>query len=80
MLGSDAGVQAVCRNIETPFDLEPPATEVEMRDASLQLAGKRGGFKTPSRANDASGRADGQLAASARRSTRSLPLRALRLG
>ena len=41
----------MCRNIKTLFKFEPPATELEIRDASLQFVRKLSGFAVPSRAN-----------------------------
>ena len=41
----------MCRNIKTLFNFEPPATELEIRDASLQFVRKLSGFAVPSRAN-----------------------------
>ena len=43
----------MCRNIKTLFNFEPPATEGEIRDASLQFVRKLSGFTAPSRANEA---------------------------
>lgn len=43
----------MCRNIKTLFNFEPPATEDEIRAASLQFVRKLSGFNTPSRANQA---------------------------
>jgi hypothetical protein len=43
----------MCRNIRTLFNFEPPATEQEIRDASLQFVRKLSGFTTPSKANEA---------------------------
>jgi len=43
----------MCRNIRTLFNFEPPATEEEIRAASLQFVRKISGFNTPSRANEA---------------------------
>ena len=43
----------MCRNIKTLFNFEPPATELEIRDASLQFVRKLSGFKAPSKANEA---------------------------
>jgi len=43
----------VCRNIKTLFNFDPPATEEEVRAASLQFVRKLGGFNAPSRANEA---------------------------
>ena len=42
----------MCRNIKTLFNFDPPATEDEVRDASLQFVRKLCGFTNPSRAND----------------------------
>lgn len=41
----------MCRNIHTLFNFEPPATEDEIRDASLQYVRKISGFTKPSQAN-----------------------------
>ena len=41
----------MCRNIKTLFNFEPPATELEIRDASLQFVRKLSGFTVPSKAN-----------------------------
>ena len=43
----------MCRNIKTLFNFEPPATELEIRDASLQFVRKLSGFNIPSKANEA---------------------------
>lgn len=43
----------MCRNIKTLFNFEPPATEEEIRAASLQFVRKLSGFNAPSRANEA---------------------------
>jgi hypothetical protein len=43
----------MCRNIKTLFNFEPPATEEEIRAASLQFVRKLSGFNTPSKANRA---------------------------
>ena len=43
----------MCRNIKTLFNFEPPATELEIRDASLQFVRKLSGFNLPSKANEA---------------------------
>ena len=57
----------MCRNIRTLFNFEPPATEVEVRDASLQFVRKLSGFTVPSKANEAAfERAVAEVAASAR--------------
>ncbi len=41
----------MCRNIKTLFNFEPPATDDEIRAASLQFVRKLSGFNKPSRAN-----------------------------
>ena len=57
----------MCRNIRTLFNFEPPATEPEIRDASLQFVRKLSGFNVPSKANEeAFDRAVQEIAASAR--------------
>jgi hypothetical protein len=43
----------MCRNIKILFNFEPPATEQEIREASLQFVRKLSGFSHPSRANEA---------------------------
>jgi hypothetical protein len=43
----------VCRSIKTLFNFEPPATEEEIRAASLQFVRKLSGFTKPSKANEA---------------------------
>jgi hypothetical protein len=43
----------MCRNIHTLFNYEPPATEAEVRDASLQYVRKISSFTKPSQANEA---------------------------
>lgn len=43
----------MCRNIKTLFNFEPPATEDEIRAASLQFVRKLSGFNAPSAANRA---------------------------
>ena len=57
----------MCRNIKTLFNFEPPATELEIRDAALQFVRKLSGFTVPSKANEAAfERAVEEVAASAR--------------
>ena len=41
----------MCRNIKTLFNFDPPATDEEVRAASLQFVRKLSGFNLPSRAN-----------------------------
>ena len=43
----------MCRNIRPLFNFDPPATEEEIRAASLQFVRKISGFSKPSRANEA---------------------------
>jgi hypothetical protein len=43
----------MCRSIKTLYNFEPPATEEEIRAASLQFVRKLSGFNSPSRANQA---------------------------
>lgn len=42
----------MCRNIKTLFNFDPPATEEEIRAASLQFVRKLSGFNKPSMANE----------------------------
>ena len=63
----------MCRNIKTLFNFEPPATELEIRDASLQFVRKLSGFNIPSKANEAAfDLAVAQVAQSARQLMASL--------
>ncbi len=41
----------MCRNIRTLFNFDPPATDDEIRAASLQFVRKLSGFNSPSKAN-----------------------------
>ena len=43
----------MCRSIKTLFNFEPPATDEEIRAASLQFVRKLSGFTAPSKANEA---------------------------
>jgi hypothetical protein len=45
-------VIAMCRNIKTLFNFDPPVTEEEIRAASLQFVRKITGFNKPSKANE----------------------------
>ena len=57
----------MCRNIKTLFNFEPPASEMEIRDASLQFVRKLSGLRVPSKANEAAfERAVEQVAETAR--------------
>ena len=42
----------MCRNIRTLFNFDPPATDDEIRAASIQFVRKLSGFTKPSRANE----------------------------
>jgi hypothetical protein len=42
----------MCRNIKTLFNFDPPATDKEIRDASLQFVRKISGYNAPSKANE----------------------------
>jgi hypothetical protein len=44
----------MCRNIKTLFNFDPPVSEEEARNASLQFVRKISGFSKPSKANEAS--------------------------
>ena len=43
----------MCRNIKTLFNFDPPATDEEIHDASLQFVRKLSGFTKPSTINQA---------------------------
>lgn len=43
----------MCRSIKTLFNFEPPATDEEVRAASLQFVRKLSGFTAPSKPNQA---------------------------
>jgi hypothetical protein len=42
----------MCRNIKTLFNFDPPATDEEIRAASVQFVRKLSGFTQPSKANE----------------------------
>ena len=57
----------MCRNIRPLFNFEPPASDEEIRAASLQFVRKLSGFTAPSKANaEAFTRAIDEIAAVAR--------------
>ena len=57
----------MCRNIKTLFNFDPPATDEEIRAASLQFVRKLSGFTKPSKTNeDAFNQAIDDVAAVAR--------------
>ena len=43
----------MCRSIKTLRKVDPPATDVEVREAALQFVRKISGYRQPSRANTA---------------------------
>jgi len=43
----------MCRNIKTLYNFDPPATDDEVRAASVQFVRKLSGFSKPSKANEA---------------------------
>jgi hypothetical protein len=43
----------MCRSIKTLFNFKPPATDEEIRAASLQFVRKISGYQKPSHANEA---------------------------
>jgi hypothetical protein len=43
----------MCRNIKILFNFDPPATDDEVRAASLQFVRKLSGFAKPSKSNEA---------------------------
>ena len=58
----------MCLNIHTLHNFEPPATNEEIRDASLQYVRKISGFSKPSQANEeAFARAVDEVAAATKR-------------
>ena len=42
----------MCRNIKTLFNFDPPASDAEIRAASLQFVRKLSGYNTPSKSNE----------------------------
>jgi hypothetical protein len=46
-------IEIMCRSIKPLFNFEPPATEDEVRAASLQFVRKISGFNKPSKSNEA---------------------------
>ncbi len=43
----------MCRNIRRFYNVDPPASDSEIRDAALQFVRKVSGYRTPSQANEA---------------------------
>jgi hypothetical protein len=44
----------MCRNIKNLFNFDPPVSDEEIRNASLQFVRKISGFNKPSKANETS--------------------------
>jgi hypothetical protein len=42
----------MCRNIKMLFNFDPPVTDAEVRNASLQFVRKISGYNKPSKANE----------------------------
>lgn len=58
----------MCRNIKVLFNFDPPATDEEIRNASLQFVRKLSGFHHPSEANEeAFNKAVDEMAVAARK-------------
>ncbi|HEX3568847.1 MAG TPA: DUF2277 domain-containing protein [Candidatus Saccharimonadales bacterium] len=58
----------MCRNIKPLFNFDPPATDQEIHEASLQFVRKLSGFHHPSHANEAAfNRGVDEVAIAARR-------------
>ena len=58
----------MCRNIRPLYNFEPPATDEEIRSASLQYVRKISGFTKPSQANaEAFARAVDEVTAASKR-------------
>jgi hypothetical protein len=55
----------MCRNIQTLYNFNPPATDEEIRAAALQYVRKISGFRKPSRVNQAAFEAAVEAVASA---------------
>ena len=63
----------MCRSIRTLFNFQPPATDEEVRAASVQFVRKLSGFTKPSKANqEAFDRAVEEVSQAARRLVDSL--------
>jgi hypothetical protein len=63
----------MCRNIKTLFNFDPPVTDDEARNASLQFVRKISGFSKPSKVNEAAFQtAADEIAAASIRLLRSL--------
>jgi hypothetical protein len=73
VVGADAEVRSMCRNIRILFNFEPPVTEAEIHAAALQYVRKVSGFNKPSAANEVAFQtAIEEIAAASERLLRSL--------
>ena len=45
-------MKSMCRSIKPLFNFDPPATQDEIHDASLQFVRKLSGFHSPSKTNE----------------------------
>src|SRR5947207_8825730 len=52
-MGGTRQEETMCRNIKTLFNFDPPATDEEIRAASIQFVRKLSGFNAPSKTNEA---------------------------
>jgi len=68
----------MCRSIKTLYNFDPPATDEEIRAASLQFVRKLSGFNRPSKSNElAFDRAVEEVASAAQRLLQGLVTQAL---
>jgi len=68
----------MCRSIKTLYNFDPPATDDEIRAASLQFVRKLSGFNRPSKSNElAFDRAVEEVASAAQRLLQGLMTQAL---
>ena len=68
----------MCRSIKTLYNFDPPATDEEIRAASLQFVRKLSGFNRPSKSNElAFNRAVEEVASAAQRLLQGLMTQAL---
>jgi len=68
----------MCRSIKTLYNFDPPATDEEIRAASLQFVRKLSGFNRPSKSNElAFNRAVEEVASTAQRLLQGLVTQAL---
>lgn len=61
-------METMCRNIKILFNFDPPATDEEVKSASLQYVRKISGYNTPSSVNESEfNHAVGEVAAVTKR-------------